>query len=155
MAILREAAITFEGQFEPLAILVFDEKYQLMGILSLRDIIKGLKPRFLYEQNTPAKTEADLPVSLRDMFGPELKKASQRLASEFMRPNEVSINADDSIAKALFLMIREKVSRLPVLQDNKLAGMIRLSDLFNEISDIILGEDNQESSPGSDNSAMI
>ena len=27
-------------------------------------------------------------------------------------------------------MIKEKVSRLPVLQDNKLAGMIRLSDLF-------------------------
>ena len=49
MAILREAALTFEGHFEPLAVLVFDEKYQLMGILSLRDIIRGLEPRFLYE----------------------------------------------------------------------------------------------------------
>uniref|UniRef100_A0A7V4LDD1 Protein export membrane protein SecD/SecF C-terminal domain-containing protein n=1 Tax=Desulfobacca acetoxidans TaxID=60893 RepID=A0A7V4LDD1_9BACT len=39
MAIVREAAIKFEGSFEPRAVLVFDEKYQLMGMLTLRDII--------------------------------------------------------------------------------------------------------------------
>src|SRR4030043_1593163 len=49
MAIIREAAIQFEGRFEPRAVLVFDEKYQLMGILTLRDIITGLEPRFLQE----------------------------------------------------------------------------------------------------------
>ncbi len=155
MAILREAAITFEGQFEPLAVLVFDEKYRLMGILSLRDIIKGLEPRFLYEKITPAQAEGELPGSLRGLFGPELQKASQRPVSEFMKPNEVTINGDDSIAKALFLMIKGKVSRLPVLQDHKLAGLIRLSDLFKEISDIVLGDDNPGSSPRSDNSATI
>ena len=140
MAMLREASVTFEGQFEPLAVLIFDEKYQLMGILSLRDIIKGLQPRFLYEKITLAEVEAGLPGSLRDLFGPEMQKASQRPVSEFMKPNEASINSDDSIAKALFLMIKEKVSRLPVLQDNKLAGIIRLSDLFKEISDIVLSQ---------------
>jgi CBS domain-containing protein len=155
MAILREAAITFEGQFEPLAVLVFDEKFQLMGILSLRDIIKGLEPRLLYEKITLAQAEGELPGSLRGLFGPELQRASQRPVSEFMKPNEATINADDSIAKALFLMIREKVSRLPVLQDDKLAGMIRLSDLFIEISDIVLGDNNQEASPASGNSAAV
>lgn len=155
MAILREAAITFEGQFEPLAVLVFDEKYRLMGILSLRDIIRGLEPRLLYEKITLAEAEANLPLSLRDLFGPELRQASQRPVSEFMKPNEVSIDGDDSIAKALLLMIKAKVSRLPVLQDNKLAGMLRLSDLFQEISDIVLGDDQPESSPPSDNSATI
>jgi CBS domain-containing protein len=152
MAILREAAITFEGQFEPLAVLVFDEKYRLMGILSLRDIIKGLEPRFLDGSLTP---EADLPASLRDLFGPELQQVSQKPVSEFMKPNEVSIDADDSIAKALFLMIKEKVSRLPVLRDNKLAGLMRLSDLFQEISDMVLGNDHPGSSPPADNSATI
>lgn len=155
MAILREAAITFEGQFEPLAVLVFDEKFQLMGILSLRDIIKGLEPRFLYEKITLAQADGELPGSLRGLFGPELQKASQKPVSEFMKPNEATINGDDSIAKALFLMIKEKVSRLPVLQDNKLAGIIRLSDLFNEISDIVLGDENAGSSPPSDNSAAV
>ena len=49
MAIVREAAVKFEGAFEPRAVLVFDEKYQLMGILTLRDMIKGLEPKFLQE----------------------------------------------------------------------------------------------------------
>src|SRR5665811_1300552 len=49
MAIVRETAIKYEGQFEPRAVLVFDEKYQLMGMLTLRDIIKGLEPRFMHE----------------------------------------------------------------------------------------------------------
>ncbi len=145
MAILREAAITFEGQFEPLAVLVFDEKYQLRGILSLRDIIKGLKPRFLSEKGLPV-TEADLPVNLKDLFAPDLEQAAQRPASDFMRPNEATINADDSIAKALLLMLKEKVTRLPVIQDQKLAGMIRMSDLFNEISDMVLGDELSDNS---------
>ena len=47
MAIFRESAIKLEGSFEPRAVLVFDEKYQLMGMLTLRDIIKGLEPRLM------------------------------------------------------------------------------------------------------------
>jgi hypothetical protein len=29
---------------------------------------------------------------------------------------------------------------MPVIQDNKVAGMVRLSDLFKEISDMVLGD---------------
>ena len=35
MAIVREAAIKFERTFEPRSMLVFDEKYHLLGILTL------------------------------------------------------------------------------------------------------------------------
>ena len=42
MAIVREAAIKFEGSFEPRAVLVFDEKYQLMGMLTLRDVVRAV-----------------------------------------------------------------------------------------------------------------
>ncbi len=147
MAILREEAITFEGPFEPLAVLVFDEKYRLVGLLSLRDIINGLEPRFPDERGAPASAATHHPVSLRDLFGPGLKGTSQRPASEVMRPNEATINGDDSIAQALFLMLTQKVSRLPVIQEGKLAGMIRLSDLFKEISDLVLS--NNESEPPS------
>ena len=32
---------------DPMAVLVFDEKYNLMGTLTLKDILRGLEPRFL------------------------------------------------------------------------------------------------------------
>jgi len=139
MAIVREAAIKFEGSFEPRAVLVFDEKYQLMGILTLRDIIKGLEPRFLHE-TALVKADPSLTVMMGDLFGPGLKEASQKPVSEVMSPIKVTIQGSDPIAKAIFLMIKEGVGMMPVIQDNKVAGMIRLSDLFKEISDLVLGD---------------
>ncbi|MDP3182946.1 MAG: CBS domain-containing protein [Desulfobaccales bacterium] len=139
MAIVREAAIKFEGSFEPRAVLVFDEKYQLMGILTLRDIIKGLEPRFLKE-TALIKADPTLTVLMGDLFGPNLKEASQRPVSEVMSPIKVTVAATDPIVKALYLMIKENVGMMPVIQDNKVAGMIRLSDLFQEISHMVLGD---------------
>lgn len=139
MAIVRETSIKYEGQFEPRAVLVFDEKYQLMGILTLRDIIKGLEPRFLHE-TALVKADPSLAVLMGDLFGPGLKEASQKAVSEVMSPIKVTIQGNDPIAKAIFLMIKEDVGMMPVILDNKVAGMIRLSDLFKVISDLVLGD---------------
>jgi CBS domain-containing protein len=139
MAIVREATVKFEGSFEPRAVLVFDEKYQLMGILTLRDIIIGLEPRFLHETSL-IKMDPSLTVLLGDFFGPKMKEASQKPVSETMSPIKVTVQDSDPVAKALFLMIKENVGLLPVMQNNKVAGMLRLSDLFGEISKSVLGE---------------
>lgn len=139
MAIVREAAIKYEGTFEPRAVLVFDEKYQLMGILTLRDIIRGLEPKFAQDIGL-IKADPNLAVLLGDMFGPGMKEASQRPVSEVMSPIRVTVNADDPITKALFLMVKENVGMMPVLQDHKVVGMIRMNELFKEISDIVLGD---------------
>jgi CBS domain-containing protein len=139
MAIVREAAVKFEGSFEPRAVLVFDEKYQLLGILTLRDIIRGLEPRFLKETNL-IKADPSLTVLMGDLFGPGMKEQSQKPVSEVMSPIKVTVNGNDPIVKALFLMLKENVGLMPVMMDSKVAGMIRLSDLFTEISKLVLGE---------------
>jgi len=139
MAIVREAAIKFEGSFEPRAVLVFDEKYQLMGMLTLRDIIKGLEPRFMHE-TALVKSDPNLTVLMGDLFGPGMREASQKPVSEVMSPIKITVQGSDPIAKALFLMIKEGVGVMPVIQDSKVAGMVRLSDLFKEISDMVLGD---------------
>jgi CBS domain-containing protein len=139
MAIVREAAIKFEGSFEPRAVLVFDEKYQLLGILTLRDIIRGLEPRFLKETNL-IKADPSLTVLFGDLFGPNMKEQSQKPVSEVMSPIQVTVDANDNVVKALYLMIKKNVGLMPVIEDQKVIGMIRLSDLFNEISRIVLGD---------------
>ena len=139
MAIVREAAIKFEGSFEPRAVLVFDEKYQLMGILTLRDIIKGLEPNFLKETSL-VKMDPSLTVLLGDLLGPQMKEHSQRPVSEVMSPIQATVDGNAPIAKALYLMIKENVGLMPVIQDSKVTGMIRLSDLFNEVAKLVLGD---------------
>lgn len=139
MAIVREAAIKFEGVFEPRAVLVFDEKYQLMGVLTLRDIIKGLEPKFLKE-TALVKMDPSLTVLLGDLFGPNMKQESQKPVSEVMSPIRITVDAQDAIVKALYMMIKENVGMIPVMQDKKVAGIVRLSDLFTEISKVVLGD---------------
>jgi len=138
IAIIREAAIKFEGQFEPRAVLVFDEKYQLMGILSLRDIIIGLEPQFLQETGL-IKTDPSLTVLAGDFWGPRMMEQSRRPVSEVMSPIKVMVNSGDPITKPLYLMIKENVGLIPVTQGDKVVGMLRLSDLFAEVSKMVLG----------------
>ncbi len=139
MAIVREATVKFEGSFEPRAVLVFDEKYQLMGILTLRDIIIGLEPMFLQETSL-IKMDPSLTVLMGDFFGPKMTEQSHRVVSEVMSSIKITVNAEDPITKPLYLMIKENIGLIPVLQGGKVAGILRLSDLFGEISKIVLGE---------------
>jgi len=139
MAIVREAAIKFEGSFEPRAVLVFDEKYQLLGLLTMRDIIKGLEPRFLKETEL-IKTDPSLTVLFGELFGPNLEVQSQKPVSEVMSPIKVVADAQDNFVKALYLMIKADVGLMPVTESGKVIGILRLSDLFNEVSRIVLGD---------------
>jgi len=137
MAIVRKAAIK-SGGYLPRSILIFDEKYQIVGLLTLRDIIKGLKPRILLETEHPRPEDLATPIT--DLFDPGMEEALQKPVSEFMSPVRVMVGAEDPIAKALFLMMKENVGMMPVMQEKKLAGMIRLSDIFKVISTFVLGE---------------
>ncbi len=55
-----------------------------------------------------------------------------------MRPIKVTIQGSDPIARALSLMIEEDIGLMPVMEGGKVIGIIRLSDLFKEISDQVL-----------------
>jgi CBS domain-containing protein len=137
MAIVREVALKFEYPFEPRGVLVFDEQYRLMGMLTLQYIIRGLEPEFLQEAAS-VEAEPNLAQGLADLMGPVLKETSQKPVSEIMQPIKVTVQGNDSLGKALFLMTKENVIRLPVIQDNRVAGIIRLIEIFNEISDIVI-----------------
>ncbi len=138
LAIVRETALRFEGAFEPRAVLVFDEKYQLSGILTLGDIVKGLEPRFLQETALVKKKDPSVTALLEDVFGPEMKEQANRQVSEAMSPIKVTVNADNSLVEALALMMSENVGLMPVMQENKVVGMIRLSDIVRVIARFVL-----------------
>jgi CBS domain-containing protein len=75
-----------------------------------------------------------------DISGPKVKEAAQTPVSEVMSPIKATVDVNDSLAKALFLMVREGVSRMPVMAEEKVVGIIRLSDLFQEVSGFVLSE---------------
>jgi CBS domain-containing protein len=131
--IVREAAIKYEGSFEPRAVLVFDEKYHLLGILTLKDIVRGLEADLLGGSGGSA-------LSWQELVGLKLQKQAEKQVSEVMSPFKVTVSSSDSLVKALALMLQENVERIPVLEGDKVVGLIRLADLFKEISGALLSK---------------
>ena len=74
-----------------------------------------------------------------DMFGPNMKEQSQKPVSEVMSPIRVTVNGEDPITKALFLMIQENVGDARAT-GQEVVGMVRMNELFKEISAVVLGD---------------
>ena len=129
---------------DPLAILVFDEKYNLMGTLSLKDILKGLEPRFMQPSTIAQGIEEDessLSLVWDALFNKESKDLAERPVSEIMVPSRYFIEPDDPVTKAAYLMVHHDLSLLPVLENKKkLVGLVRMIEIFEEISKVILKE---------------
>jgi len=103
----------------PMAILVLDDKYNLVGTLTLEDILK------------------ELGLS----SGEEVNKAAERPVSSIMTPAKFSVELKDHISKAAALMIQNNLILLPVLDDKKkFVGLVRIIEVFDEMSKDILKE---------------
>jgi len=142
--IIKVSFVSSKKYPEPLAILVFDEKYNLMGTIVLKDILSGLEPRFMRpteKAQAYIQEEAELSIIWDTLFNTESKKLAEKPVSEIMVPAKYFVEPDDSITKAAYLMIHHDLVLLPVLENKKkFVGLIRLVEIFDEISNAILKE---------------
>ena len=142
MKIIKVSFIKEKKYTEPLAILVFDEKYNLLGTLTLKDILRGLEPRFMRPTEKAQgyiQEEKELSLIWDTLFAKESKELAQKNVSEIMNPAKHFVEPDDSIAKAAYLMIHHDLHLLPVLEaKKKFVGLVRMIEIFDELSDAIL-----------------
>jgi CBS domain-containing protein len=127
---------------DPMAVLVFDEKYNLMGTLTLKDILKGLEPRFL-KASTKAEglkeDESSLSLMWDTLFDKSSKDLAEKPVSEIMATAKYFVEPSDPITKAAYLMLHHDLILLPVLEGKKkFVGLVRMIEVFDEISNAIL-----------------
>ncbi|MBI5409067.1 MAG: CBS domain-containing protein [Nitrospirae bacterium] len=102
----------------PMALLVFDEKYNLMGTVSLKDILKEIEQ------------------------GKESKKTLDRPVSEVMTPAKSFVEPGDPVTKASSLMIQNDLELLPVLENKKkFVGLVRIVEVFKELKQLLKTEE--------------
>lgn len=139
IAIVKKASLGLEGKLEPTILLIFDEKYQLMGSLSIQDLIRGIERKFSRSGDWMSK-EWDTPVFFEGLFTAGVKEEAQKTVSEIMSPVKDTIGAEDSIIKAIYIMIEKNHTLLPVIDQGNVVGVIRLNEIFNEVSKLVLGD---------------
>jgi CBS domain-containing protein len=91
-----------------MAVLVFDEKYNILGTLTLGDILKGLE----------SKDKVESPVS------------------EIMVPAKFFVEPGDPISKAAELMLKNDLTLLPVIEEDKkkFVGVVRMIEIFDDLT---------------------
>lgn len=132
------------GVGAPRMVLVFDEKYQLRGVLTLKSLLTGIEPRFLRKdeksryQGLTNHDPASLSALIEGTFSEDCKKEARKPVQDVMIPIRATLKVNDSVAKAAFVMLQEGVDLVPVMDGEKVAGVLRMTDVFNELTKIVL-----------------
>ena len=129
---------------DPMAVLVFDEKYNLMGTLTLKDILRGLEPQFLKTRAKAQVAEEDesaLSLIWDTLFKKGAKDLAEKPVSEIMATAKYFVEPGDPLTKAAYLMLHHDLVLLPVLENKKkFIGLVRMIEVFDEISNAVLTE---------------
>jgi predicted transcriptional regulator len=128
----------------PRALLVFDEEHNLLGVVRRRDILRGLEPKFLKTMSVPERKRLfniEIDPNLVELsagrVGEEMKAQADQPVSEVMQPILATVRHDDHLAKIIYKMINRDLYMIPVMHDNKVVGVIRSVDVFQEVARLL------------------
>jgi predicted transcriptional regulator len=57
-----------------------------------------------------------------------------------MSPVKETVSPDESIIKAIYIMMERHLQLLPVIEQGTIKGVIRLNEIFNEIANRVMGD---------------
>ncbi|MCX7672602.1 MAG: CBS domain-containing protein [Thiobacillaceae bacterium] len=127
-------------------VLVLSATHELVGVLGMRDILHGLLPDYLRSGELGHHAEGSLPdfpaltLIWAETSRLQCKEAATRLVCDFMRPVPARVGLDDPLTKAAYLMILHDISMLPVTDGVRLAGVVRMIDVFHEAARAVLDD---------------
>jgi len=131
----------------PRTVLVLDEKGNLAGILDFRSFLKTLIPELagglsaklaaLGVSMTFAQADASNLDESRLGFNARVVKNAETSVRDIMLKIRGTIDADASLMDGLKEIFRNKISVLPVCESDKLVGVLRDTDLFLAVTDIL------------------
>lgn len=118
---------------------VIDETGELVGFLSIGDILKAVFPSYMSLMNLGDFTWDGMVEDLA-------KKVKDKKVSEMMTTKVITVNEDSSLMECVDHMLKNNVKRLPVIgKDGKVIGMLYESDIFFAITKAMLDENSQGS----------
>lgn len=152
-ATLRDAVLALEdaqrrlpsGRQPHRAVLVSDAKGRIIGKIGQLAFLKGLEPKYnmLGDLDTLAKAGvSDVLVStmrdhyryFEDSFGDICSRGASIPVRNVMHPVREGIAETATLSEALHQLVMWQQLSLLVTRDGRVVGLIRLSDLFDEIA---------------------
>lgn len=110
------------------------EDERLVGVVSESDLLKMLSVEREGGLWLPSPLEI-LEVPIRDLIRweklqAEAEEAGTTTVSEVMTRKVFTVGPEDSIQRAASMMVRHRINRLPVLEGEKLVGIVTRGDII-------------------------
>jgi len=122
-------------------VLVFNESYQLLGIVRRRDLLRGLEPAEAVDRlvSRPRlirfmRGKASEPI---DQAAAVLAANAERPVSDVMTPIRASVEAEDPLVVVATRMIEHDLNLLPVSRDGGIVGVVRTEEVLHEVAQLL------------------
>ncbi len=107
--------------------LVVVEKNKVVGVITRADIFKAVLPRY------PDIIEDERYVSDLEYVEERAEKLFEMQVKDIMGTPPITVDSDLPIIKAGSIMILRRVKQVPVVDKEKLVGIITLTDIINNL----------------------
>lgn len=150
--VLNQAQLEHKGKHStPRMLLVFDDIHQLVGILRRRDILQGIMPASAFADSSSLIAEGtqfgiapdpNLTEMMYERIIRSMRRGTAKKVFEVMKPTVRWVNHDDHLPKAVFYVVSEDISLLPVVREGRVVGVLRSIDILHEVDRLIMEDDN-------------
>jgi cytidylate kinase len=161
MVAISASAIRLEDGHivQPRYVLLHDQADQLVGVVSRRELLKGLVPHLVEDRESAAHirelvpfggtTPSEIFIRWTSMFSKAAIRASKQSVKSVMAPIRGTVNADDSLSTVISTMLYHGVDLVAVLDGGRVVGVVLMTNIFDIIAQFVM-EHGGEPTPGSD-----
>ena len=107
-----------------------------VGMITYRDFVPAKLPHWIAQYADPKEVENYR--TKKDLSDFQVNQMSHLLhfkAVDIMASNPITVKADEDVSVAVLLMIRNRISGLPVVKNSKLVGIITKADIVKAIAE--------------------
>ncbi len=106
------------------SLMVVDNAHRLVGTISMFYILYHLRPSFL-NYGIDGDT-----LSWQGELDQFIESVKEKKVSQIMNPNILSIDPEEPLMSIVDRMIKDRIRRMPVVENGKLVGVVYMSDIF-------------------------
>ncbi len=142
----------------PRYVLVLDDDDRLVGVVSRRELLKGLIPHLQEDRESAAHirelipfggdTPSELSIRWTSLFSRSAIEASATPIQSVMVPIKGTVQVDDTLSTVISTMLYHRVDLVAVLDGEKVAGVVLMTNIFDIVAQFIM-EYGQAPGPGS------
>ena len=132
----------------PRYVLVLDDDDRLVGVVSRRELLKGLIPHLQDDRETEAHIKelipyggsmpSELTIRWTSLFSRAAIEASMTPIQSVMVPIKGAVQVDDSLSTVISTMLFHRVDLVAVLDGEKVAGVVLMTNIFDIVAQFIM-----------------